>query len=429
MSFLRKLFGGGKEPAKPERRRVGRVPSPAPTPAPGPAPSRPPPNPAPKPAPKPFWIADLPPSPKHFYLEYLGGASSKFYAVSLEEEEGGTWRVRFNFGRIGFPRAWDTRVKGATWRKASTTYMALVDEKLGKGYEGRRWPATLQLPDGSSLEAEDPGEGPEAQGDVLFRASRRGGLPPETGGSIGGVDLPDGTLYSPTPEGGSRGDGAVIWASNAPVPGVGQVWARLAAAFPETGVWPVVIDAAYGFDGFHDYLMDVPRGRHAEVVSILRKGWNGSVEDFDEDEPLENVAPFGRAFPGLADPTPGDRPTSIDEIVAAAEGHLGLVAVNRPADVLDAVGWMGAVNYDGDPLDMSTVLRSWEVRFDAYLVGLGTDTLSLAVGRPARDMDGALAISAEHYAFCPDNIDQGAESIAEYAPLIHNSSRWDFWWD
>ena len=76
----------------------------------------------------------MPPGRKQFYLEYVGGASSKFYAVSLEEEDGGTWRVRFNFGRIGFPRAWDTRIEEATWAKASTTYMALIDEKLGKGY-------------------------------------------------------------------------------------------------------------------------------------------------------------------------------------------------------------------------------------------------------------------------------------------------------
>jgi hypothetical protein len=90
---------------------------------------------------------------------------------------------------------------------------------------------------------------------------------------------------------------------------------------------------------------------------------------------------------------------------------------------------MGATNYDFDPLDMSTVLRSWEFRFDAYLVGLGTDTLTLAVGRPPRDLDAALAIAAEHYAFCSDNIDQGAESIAEYAPTLVDAPRWDFWWD
>ena len=216
------------------------------------------------------------------------------------------------------------------------------------------------------------------------------------------------------PEGGSRGEDPVIWASTAPVKDVASLWSRLAAAFPDTGVWPFVIDASYGFEGFDERLMDVPRGRHTEVLTILRRGWSESV-DVDEESADEELSPFGTAFPGLADPTPSEDAPSIDAIVATLSGHLGLVAVNRPADILDAVGWMGAANYDGDPLDMTTVLRSWELRFDAYVVGLGTDTLTLAVGRPARDLASATAIAAEHYAFCPDNVQQGVGTIQEYA--------------
>lgn len=372
-------------------------------------------------------LADLPPGARHSYLEYVGGNSSKFYAVSLEEEEGGTWRVRFNFGRIGFPRAWDTRVEGATWADAANAYMALINEKMGKGYEIQQWPATLRLPDGSTLEADSANWAAEPE-HVLFRASKRGSLPATTGATIADVPLPDGVPYSPIPEGGSRGEDPVIWASAAPVPDVGRIWSQLAAEFPETGVWPFVIDATYGFSGFGDYLMDVPRGRHTEVLAILRKGWN-EVVGYDEDYPLEEIAPFGKQFPGLADPTPGDRATSVDHIVASLGGHLGLVALNRPADILDAVGWAGAVNYDGDPLDMSTVLRSWEIRFDAYVVGMGTDTLTLAVGRPPRDLSSATAIAAEHFAFCPDNIQQGAGTIREYAALLVSQELWPFWWD
>jgi hypothetical protein len=372
-------------------------------------------------------LADLPPRRLHSYFEYVGGGSSKFYAVSVEEDEGETWRVRFNFGRIGFPRAWDTRVEGAPWPKAARVYQGLIDEKLGKGYEIRPWPANLKLPDGSTLD-DDTSEAAGEADQVLFRAARRGTLPPATSGSVAGVALPQGALFGPMPEGGSRGEAPVIWASVAPVANVGGTWARLAAAFPETGIWPFVIDASFGFHGFDDYLMDVPRGRHTEVIAILRRGWNGSIGD-DEDGPDEEMAPFGKQFPGLAEPTPGERPRNVDSIVASATGHLGLVALNRPADVLDAVGWMGAANYDGDPLDMTTVLRSWEVRFDAYVVGMNSDTLTLAVGRPPRDLASATAIAAEHFAFCPDNIQQGAGSIREYASLLVNERLWPFWWD
>ena len=416
MSFLRKLFGRG---AGTQDRRPERRPSPA-------RPRSEPPAEAPEPSPRTPTLADLSPAAHHAYFEFIGGSSAKFYAVSLEEEEGGTWRVRFTFGRIGSTRAWDMRVEGASWRKAAQAYMAIVNERTGKGYEIRPWPATLRLPDGGTV---DDGDAPAGESDqVLFRAASRGALPPARGGTAAGIALPDGLLYAPEPDGGSRGDGPVIWASIAPVPEVGQLWARLAAAFEDTGIWPLVVDAADGFNGYQDYLMDFPRGRHKEAVAVLRKGWSDLVE-FDEDYPDETIAPFGKAFPGLAAPTPGPRATSVDHIVAGLSGHLALVAVHRPADALDAVGWMGAVNYDGDPLDMSTVLRSWELRFDAYLVGLGTDTMTLAVGRPPRDLSAATAIAAEHYAFCSDNIDQGVGSIGEYADSLVNESVWPFWWD
>jgi hypothetical protein len=252
-------------------------------------------------------------------------------------------------------------------------------------------------------------------------------LPPESGGSVAGIALPDGLLYEPEPEGGSRGEGPVIWCSERPVDGAGTFWARLAAVFPETGLWPFILDDTFEFRGFEGYLMDMPRGRHTEVVTILRRGWSDLV-DIDDDA-NDEVAPFGNAFPGLADPTPGERPTSVDAIVAPLTGYVGLIAVHRPADVLDAVGWMGAANYDGDPLNMTTVLRSWEQRFDAYVVGLGPDTLTLAVGRPPRDLSSALAIAAEHYAFCPDNVQQGVGTIREYAESLVGADQWPFWWD
>ena len=416
VSFLRKLFNRG-DPAQDTPRE--RRPSPAPSRSESP-PARP------EPRRKTPTLADLSPAPHHAYFEFVGGSSSKFYAVSLEEEEGGTWRVQFTYGRIGSTRAWDARVERAPWRKAANAYDAIVDERTGKGYELRPWPAALKLPDGGTVDGDEPLTNQAPQ--VLFRAARRGELPPASGGTIAGIALPDGVLYAPEPEGGSRGDGPVIWASIAPVPQVSQLWSRLAAEFGDTGIWPLVVDADHRFTGYDNYLMDTPRGRHKEAVAVLRKGWN-DVVGYDEDEPDEAIAPFGRQFPGLAAATPGPRADSVDRIVAGLSGHLALVAVHRPADAVDAVGWMGAANYDGDPLDMSTVLRSWELRFDAYLVDLGTDTMTLAVGRPPRDLASATAIAAEHYAFCPDNIDQGVGSIREYAASLVNESAWPFWWD
>jgi Domain of unknown function (DUF4253) len=90
---------------------------------------------------------------------------------------------------------------------------------------------------------------------------------------------------------------------------------------------------------------------------------------------------------------------------------------------------MGPANYDLNPTEQSAILDTWEDRFDAYLVGIGFDTIVLAVGRPPRDLAAATAIAAEHMAFCPDNIWQGVGSIREYAPMLVGTERWYFWWD
>jgi hypothetical protein len=74
-------------------------------------------------------------------------------------------------------------------------------------------------------------------------------------------------------------------------------------------------------------------------------------------------------------------------------------------------------------------MRSWEDRWAARVVEVGFDTMTLTVGRPPRDRDTALRLGAEHFAFCPDNIWQGSDTIAAYAATLERSRIWTFWWD
>jgi len=78
---------------------------------------------------------------------------------------------------------------------------------------------------------------------------------------------------------------------------------------------------------------------------------------------------------------------------------------------------------------LSTVLRSWEERFDAFVVGIGFDTLAIAVGRPPSTLEAARLVAAEHFATCPDIIYQGCGSIEEYARALRDDDSWEFWWD
>jgi hypothetical protein len=87
------------------------------------------------------------------------------------------------------------------------------------------------------------------------------------------------------------------------------------------------------------------------------------------------------------------------------------------------------VNFYDTAAPLTAVLRLWEDRFGASLLHVGFDLVDLLVERPVTSPDAALAVAAEHYAFCPDNVGQGAGSIREYAAGLAGAARWSFWWD
>jgi hypothetical protein len=229
----------------------------------------------------------------------------------------------------------------------------------------------------------------------------------------------------------------ILWITNDSVRNPGLLWGRLAAAFPTTGLWPLVLDSLSGADSrpWLDGELD-PTGSSRpdghDVEQLLAAWWDSVVpSDEEDDEALQALAPFGRAFPGLA-PASAALPVATnaaDEAARALSGRIGLVSVTRPADALTVLGWMGPVNHYGDMGMLSAVLRSWEDRFGATLVGVGFDIITLGVERPPSSTDLALAVAAEHFASCSDNVYQGAGSIEAYAQELASQHAWSFWWD
>jgi hypothetical protein len=245
------------------------------------------------------------------------------------------------------------------------------------------------------------------------RAARRGELPADGAASVGGVRLPPGRRV--------RADSGeeVLWRTALPDHFVGA-WGRLALAFPETGLWPVVL-CGRSLD-----VLEVRRGWEAAAAqdpeTLMREQW---LRESSHDEELR--AMLGD-WPGLG--RGGERePAALDVAAMIDDAEaLALVPAARPADVLPAIGWDGAVNYGDVNGRLAAIMRSWEERYDAILVGLSLDTAHLAVRRPP-PADQARRAAAEQYVFCPDVVTQGAGSVDALAESLAGLAMWSFWWD
>jgi predicted DNA-binding WGR domain protein len=371
-------------------------------------------------------------------FEFVGGTSAKFWEVGQSGPE-----VTVRFGRLGTNGQTQTKDLGSEAAAELHVYK-LIGEKLGKGY----------------VEVNGPGfAGPPGQAVKPLGFTRPPVLPPYEvppmpaagRADIGGVLLPAGRRLEGDPAMAPPGiemiTAPVAWLTDAVVADAGAQLYRLRAPASQMGLVPVLLsgmesDPARPWDSKEFSPTDPRRTDHFDAAQELAHAWQQCFEE-DDEESLVPVEPFGLEFPGLANPPDVQPPSGFGRLfarvadptddraalAALTSKRIGLVAANRPADVITALGWCGAVNVHQDPALMSAVLRSWEDRWAARLVEIGFDTLTLTVGNPPRDRETALALAAEHFALCPDNVWQGVGTLMAYAKSLIGARMWTFWWD
>ena len=283
----------------------------------------------------------------------------------------------------------------------------------------------------------------------------KGRLPGEGPARLGPVALPAGKLIAGYSD-------HVAWATVDPVPGSGRVWAALSELHPQTGLVPFLLGSRLRIDSMFpsdrrglpgDGLRpwdngefdrpDDPRGADGvDVAALLANRWRDWVSWQEGDaEAVEWRLPFTLEWPGLAPPqdallTAAERDHGLDVVLPriraasreAPEARVGLVAAGRAADLLAVIGWDGLTNWDFSVLTLTAVLRSWEDRFGARLIDVGSADLRLFVERPPRTLEAAQRLAAEQVVLADDCID-GAREIPNLAPRLVNAPIWTFWWD
>lgn len=253
----------------------------------------------------------------------------------------------------------------------------------------------------------------------MFQATP-GKLP--AAGELEGVKLPPGG-----PVRSANGD-AIAWISDAVLPQdeLEGLIDALAKVFPQTGLWPLQAKGQADSDlarPWKDSELAAPSTDIPDALDVLARAgaaYAAKYSDAEDDQP--KVPPVT----ALAPAAPGPDPTAVQLEVDG--GGLLLVPVGRPGDAPAALGWFGATDSGLTGADISAVLRSWEDRFGAVLVGIGFDTLVVQVGRLPETDAQLTALVSEHYAFCPDNIEQGV-GPDDYRAGLTEWTHWNFWWD
>ena len=274
-------------------------------------------------------------------------------------------------------------------------------------------------------------------------------LPGDGAVNVGGVDLPAGAVrtagFSDSP------DTPVIWTTDAAVDNPWAVWAALVDAYPQTGLWPLLLTSLPDFgrsDGegrpWLSNEFDLPAdpatadGLTAEEAFAEWWAYSAPAEEDDPDWAAEVLGPLGPDVPSLA--AAGTCAGALTDLASAStlsplfsgtggEMRIGLVAAHRPADALIAMGFIGAGNYTADLAAYTALMRSWEDRFGGYLVVTGFADVTIVMERPPVDGDALLHLAAEVYAICPDVVWQGVDTIAGLAEEIREAGQLFCWWD
>lgn len=248
------------------------------------------------------------------------------------------------------------------------------------------------------------------------------------------IGLPEGAVVWPDPGYTGQGQAArpAFWLSDEPVSA--QEWRRFRAEHRHSGLWPILLDESAQPWSVGQVVPDEPMLiEHFTAEGFMTEVWQEWVSKMPQ-EALDELYPYGALCPGPAPPgVPVADPDAVADWYAgelADQGMpLGLVAASRSADALAVMGWQGALHHNEWMVPLAAVVRSWEDRFGVRVVCVGFNTLELSVAAPPVEPEHALHVAAEHWAFCPDNVVQGAGDLQGYAEQIIGGHTWSFWWD
>ena len=108
------------------------------------------------------------------------------------------------------------------------------------------------------------------------------------------------------------------------------------------------------------------------------------------------------------------------------ETILAYIPTTKPFEVF---AWVPFGGWNECPAaeDIIHISRYWYLKHNAIPAVISHDTLEFLCA--PLDVKSAMETAVEHYAVCPDNVDQGIGTVAALADSLTKSTVWWFWWD
>jgi hypothetical protein len=250
---------------------------------------------------------------------------------------------------------------------------------------------------------------------VPYFATRTGALPPDGPATVGGVELPRGSRC------------AHRWATDEPVAEAAALADRLAAVFPETGLWPVLwIGDPDEYDD--DLAEPVAAVARLDAETVLRRAERSYR--MPGDPPFRGLA-RGTAWvggDGFAPFATLTRAWAAQDWREQQATFLVLVPCNRPADALSLLGQPESELIGNAAV--SAVLRSWEERYGAVPAVVGPGMLDAVAATAPED---TLALAVEQHAIAPESEIGTAREIATQLQSMQRGAfttprHWVFGW-
>jgi len=215
-------------------------------------------------------------------------------------------------------------------------------------------------------------------------------------------------------------------------------WRKLHALLEQTQHWPIIMGPASNLDSLQnlwpaDEAFPSPAECLKQAMGLDLAQWlsENSPEEYpDEDFDPDEFDEFAEFFsPENLQPV-SEFSAHLDILSREpyAEIMIALVPTPHPWEVpawLQTGGWNACPN----PEVHVRLMENWFVRYGAELVALTHDVIELAVARPVNDLEEARELARVQYAYCPDIVDQGVQSIENLAQTLLGSTVWYFWWD